>query len=217
MRVTQLPLVLPEPAITLAFQASLDCTLEIWNTFACRDAHYIRDCKAHLVRSSDALLTSGLSSLSQADVGAALQVSFNLGSLRQVVNTCVQACAERIEASINDALDAKKLSAVAAAGGGGGGRGQTGATARAQSALWDALDDCMDTLRQSATEVWQLQRVVSKKRDPLTLAAFADVVQVRQPGTCHSASACVTHLHARCIILTYCHTLCQLCTSGQAC
>ena len=164
------------------FRASSSCVS--W----CRDSRFVRECRQRVVRSADELLTSGLATLSQADVAAALQVSFNLGTLRDTVHACVAQQAGTAERSLAKALDAKQLSATAAgaagAGGGVGGRGAGSVTARAHAALWAALDECMTCVHTAAVATWHLQRVASKKRDPLTLAAFADVVQVCTRHTC---------------------------------
>jgi conserved oligomeric Golgi complex subunit 5 len=145
---------------------------------AYRDAQMVRNGKQQLVTSAHALLTSALASLSQADVASALQVFFNLGTLRDVVHDTVLAHASTVEKALGSALDARQLTAAASATAVPGARNQSGTTARAQAALWAALDECMNRMHMAAIAMWHLQRVVGKKRDPLTLAAFIDVAQV---------------------------------------
>lgn len=43
-----------------------------------------------------------------------------------------------------------------------------------QEGLWQGLNAFMDQLLQSTTAVWHLQRVMAKKRDPLTHVLFLD-------------------------------------------
>ena len=65
-----------------------------------------------------------------------------------------------------------------------GAKGAAGKGAvRVHEALWQELDSCMKLLHSTVVLVWHLQRVLNKKRDPLTLASFVDVVQVRHYRT----------------------------------
>jgi hypothetical protein len=134
-----------------------------------------------------ASLQRGLESLSQSEVGAALQVLANLGELGAHTERTVAAYAKRAAAAAADALDATKLSAAAAAaaaaGGSGAGAagvaGRAGAPptgARAADALWARLDAGLDKVAACAAAVWHLQRVLAKKRDPVTHALFLDEV-----------------------------------------
>ena len=45
-----------------------------------------------------------------------------------------------------------------------------------QDKLWQGLRDTMDKLQAGAVAVWHLQRVVAKKKDPLSHACFLDVL-----------------------------------------
>lgn len=45
-----------------------------------------------------------------------------------------------------------------------------------QDVLWDRLAGVCDALHRAALEVWHLQRVLAKKRDPLTHVLLLDVV-----------------------------------------
>lgn len=169
---------------------------EVLVAHACRDAQFISDGKQQLVTRAHTLLTSSLTSLSQTDVASSLQVFFNLGTLRDVVHDTVFAHATTVEKALASALDARQLTAAASssAGSAPGARNQSGATARAQAALWAALDECMNSMHTAAISVWHLQRVVAKKRDPLTLAAFIDVVQVLLALCLHGSSPCTSPL-----------------------
>jgi hypothetical protein len=55
------------------------------------------------------------------------------------------------------------------------------ACARFQDKLWTCLRGSCDALATSALSVWHLQRVVAKKRDPISHVLFLDVVC--PPGT----------------------------------
>lgn len=49
-----------------------------------------------------------------------------------------------------------------------------------QEALWTRLAESMDVVHDAAVAVWHLQRVLAKKRDPLTHDLFIHIVQGRE-------------------------------------
>jgi conserved oligomeric Golgi complex subunit 5 len=130
-----------------------------------------------VIRSAYSLLKSGLQSHSQAEVATALQVFFNLGTLKDVVRGIVQEYVASFEAAIRAATDSRQLGGLVSQG---PGKAQTrqGAAVKVQDVLWQQLEECMALLQTSALAVWHLQRVLLKKRDPLTLVALADAVKV---------------------------------------
>lgn len=127
-----------------------------------------------------AALRAGLTTLSQADVGSALQALFNLQELRPAVESHIDSAVAALERTFTGALDARKLSASGAQQTAGGMRSVVGALqsgpARVQDALWQALSEAFDALWRAAVAAWHLQRVLMKKRDPLTHELFIDVV-----------------------------------------
>ncbi len=50
-----------------------------------------------------------------------------------------------------------------------------------QEVLWEKLGDALDALGAAAQAAWHLQRVLAKKRDPLSHTLFLDAVA--PPGT----------------------------------
>jgi conserved oligomeric Golgi complex subunit 5 len=122
------------------------------------------------------LLTSGLKTQSQADVASALQVFFNMGTLRTVCLGTTESYAADVGAALKAATDSRQLGGLVGQGPGKGTAGK--AAVRVQEALWQELDTCMKLMHSTVVLVWHLQRVLNKKRDPLTLAAFVDIVQV---------------------------------------
>mmetsp|Transcript_14383 Transcript_14383/g.31097 ORF Transcript_14383/g.31097 Transcript_14383/m.31097 type:complete len:825 (+) Transcript_14383:68-2542(+) len=130
-------------------------------------------------------LVDGMESLSQAKVGSALQVFFNLEELSQAVSSLTSKYIHDLEKAVKAALDARHLGAttgvsVGLLGGPSAGRtvGSPGAGANTswQDKLWQALKEVADQLQTSATAVWHLQRVVAKKKDPLSHVCFLDVL-----------------------------------------
>lgn len=127
------------------------------------------------------VLERGLEGLNQAEVGAGLQVFYNMGELRGTVDGLVSKYKGMGVKTVSLALDMKAIS-----GGGGGfagpgavqrsGTPQIGGGAKAKEALWQRMSACMDQLHSIMIAVWHLQRVLSKKRDPFTHVLLLDEV-----------------------------------------
>eukprot|EP00775_Hariotina_reticulata_P013433 gene13433-13561_t len=160
------------------------------------DDEFLKTAAAQIQDQAQAFLIDGMESQSQAKVGGALQVFFNLEQLQQAVDSVLSQHLHDIERSFKQSLDSRHLSmassssaTTAAAGGGGsagagggpgGARGLViptpGASGSWQDKLWQGLRGASDTLAAGALAVWHLQRVVAKKRDPLSHVLFLDVV-----------------------------------------
>lgn len=129
------------------------------------------------------VLEKGLEGLNQAEVGAGLQVFYNMGELRGTVDGLVSKYKAMGVKSITTALDMKAISAGGGFGPGGvqrSGTPQFGGSAKAKDALWQRMSGCMDQLHSIVVAVWHLQRVLSKKRDPFTHVLLLD--EVMQEG-----------------------------------
>ncbi|KAJ8534531.1 hypothetical protein K7X08_016259 [Anisodus acutangulus] len=130
------------------------------------------------------VLEKGLEGLNQAEVGAGLQVFYNMGELRGTVDGLVSKYKGMGVKSITTALDMKAISVGGGFGGPGGvqrsGTPQFGGSAKAKDALWQRMNSCMDHLHSIVVAVWHLQRVLSKKRDPFTHVLLLD--EVMQEG-----------------------------------
>ncbi|KAJ0755566.1 putative oligomeric Golgi complex subunit 5 protein [Helianthus annuus] len=130
-------------------------------------------------------LERGLEGFNQAEVGAGLQVFYNLGELRSTVDGLINKYKSQGVKSVSVALDMK---AISGGGGGFGGPGgiqrsgtpQIGSGGKAKEALWQRMGNCMDQLHSVVVAIWHLQRVLSKKRDPFTHVLLLD--EVMQDG-----------------------------------
>ncbi|KAJ0668490.1 putative oligomeric Golgi complex subunit 5 protein [Helianthus annuus] len=130
-------------------------------------------------------LERGLEGFNQAEVGAGLQVFYNLGELRSTVDGLINKYKSQGVKSVSVALDMK---AISGGGGGFGGPGgiqrsgtpQIGSGGKAKEALWQRMGSCMDQLHSVVVAIWHLQRVLSKKRDPFTHVLLLD--EVMQDG-----------------------------------
>ncbi|CAI5956292.1 unnamed protein product [Closterium sp. NIES-65] len=143
-------------------------------------------------------LEGGMEAMNQAEVGSVLQVFFNMGELRQTVDQLVAKHKGQAMRAVATGLDMKAISASMGASGGGGGLGGSvggpggamrsgtppmGGAPRAREALWQRLTGCLDELARVMVLTWHLQRVMAKKRDPISHVVFLDhVLQVGGGG-----------------------------------
>ncbi|CAI7875972.1 unnamed protein product, partial [Closterium sp. NIES-53] len=136
-------------------------------------------------------LEGGMEAMNQAEVGSVLQVFFNMGELRQTVDQMVAKHKGQAMRAVATGLDMKAISASMGASGGGGGLGGSmggpggamrsgtppmGGAPRAREALWQRLTGCLDELARVMVLTWHLQRVMAKKRDPISHVVFLDDV-----------------------------------------
>ncbi|DBA73074.1 TPA: hypothetical protein ACH3X2_010013 [Trebouxia sp. C0005] len=141
------------------------------------DSEFLHSTWQDVQGQAEAALQHGIETLSQAEVGSALQVYFNLGLLRKAVSDPLDYHTRQFGSSIKDTLDPKKLSAGAgspASTPDGSRPGHGHATTKWQEHLWQKLGMLMEKLRVSIVAVWHMQRVLAKKRDPLTHVLFID-------------------------------------------
>ncbi|KAM6895268.1 conserved oligomeric Golgi complex subunit 5 [Xenentodon cancila] len=130
------------------------------------------------------LLEQGMEIQNPSQVGTALQVFYNLGSLRETINSVVGGYRTTIKDHISNTLDIKGLTQP---GNPKGAPGRAvlptpGNTAAFRAALWTNLEKLMDHICAACTQVQHLQKVLMKKRDPVTHVCFMDeIVKDGQP------------------------------------
>jgi len=145
---------------------------------------FIRECSSAVAREAAEALSKGVENASQADVGAALQVHYNLNDLNKVVDGRVAAHASAAVEAFKDAVDAESIGRTASGAASGAAPRLTHRASAPPSgserawidALWSRVDVAMERAHENAMAVWHLQRVLAKKRDPLTQALFLDEV-----------------------------------------
>ena len=158
---------------------------------------FIDACSKKVSKEATASLDRAVDILSQADLGAALQVHYNLNELSAVVDHRVSFHAASAVDAVKDAMDphavgegVASISGDSQQGAGGGmRRGRQlvtppqGAEREWMHELWRRVDAAMDGVHRHAMSVWHLQRVLAKKRDPLTQTLFLDVVVGKTAST----------------------------------
>lgn len=158
---------------------------------------FIDACSKKVSKEATASLDRAVDILSQAELGAALQVHYNLNELSAVVDQRVSFHAASAVDAVKDAMDphavgegVASISGDSQQGAGGGMRRGRQLVAPPQGAerewmheLWRRVDAAMDGVHRHAMSVWHLQRVLAKKRDPLTQTLFLDVVVGKAAST----------------------------------
>jgi hypothetical protein len=120
-------------------------------------------------------LQNGITSLNQAELGSVLQVFFNLHCLPQQCDEAVQFVVESVVQDTKAALDPSVLPAIDTQG------------SAWQTALWSRCEKVVDAVHTHSVEVWHLQRVLAKKRDPITHMCFIEcVVKPGEPTIFHA-------------------------------
>lgn len=142
-----------------------------------KEEEFVKNASLALYARIDTTLRSGLESMSQADVGTALQALYNLQELPSSVSAHVEGSISLIEKTFMAALDPRKLtlassSSISLRSLPGVGKAQQ----EAFEAMFNKIQDACDMLERTVLSVWHLQRVLMKKRDPLTHELFIDVV-----------------------------------------
>ncbi|KAK9399373.1 conserved oligomeric Golgi complex subunit 5 [Crotalus adamanteus] len=123
------------------------------------------------------LLEQGIETQNPTQEGTALQVFYNLGTLKPTIANVVEGYCAALEENVSNALDFKVLTQPSQAARGGPGRAAMptpGNTAAFRAALWTNMEKLMDQICAACGQVQHLQKVLSKKRDPVTHVCFID-------------------------------------------
>uniref|UniRef100_A0A8C5NE61 Conserved oligomeric Golgi complex subunit 5 n=1 Tax=Gouania willdenowi TaxID=441366 RepID=A0A8C5NE61_GOUWI len=130
------------------------------------------------------LLEQGMEIQNPTQVGTALQVFYNLGTLRETISSVIDSSCANMKGSITNALDIKGLTKPNNSRDAPGRAvlPTPGNTAAFRAALWTNLEKLMDQICAACRQVQHLQKVLIKKRDPVTHVCFIDeIVKDGQP------------------------------------
>ncbi|KAG0344090.1 Conserved oligomeric Golgi complex subunit [Podila humilis] len=158
--------------------------------------------RGRIIDSADRMLQEGMNSQNQAQVGSALQVFYSLKGLDIKILAITSNLNSKLHSHIKHAVDIQSLqkeaketgvnsNSTGAAGGGGfmgggvrrrDGEPSVGATALWTSILWKRMEKLMDEMYSGCVKIYLLERVLSRKRDPLTQTSFLEVVSASMDG-----------------------------------
>ncbi|MBN3295644.1 conserved oligomeric Golgi complex subunit 5 [Amia ocellicauda] len=144
------------------------------------DLLFIARSRLEVENQAKRLLEQGMEIQNPTQVGTALQVFYNLGSLKQTINNVVDGYRVSLEENVSNALDIRVLTqanqGIARGGPGRAVMPTPGNTAAFRAALWTNLEKLMDHICASCGQVQHLQKVLIKKRDPVTHVCFIDEI-----------------------------------------
>ncbi|XP_076861700.1 conserved oligomeric Golgi complex subunit 5 [Brachyhypopomus gauderio] len=142
------------------------------------DLLFISRARLEVENQAKRLLEQGMEIQNPSQVGTALQVFYNLGGLREMVSSVVEGYKSFVQDSITGALDIKVLTQPSNTRGAPGRAVMPapGNTATFRAALWTNLEKLMDQICVACSQVQHLQRVLTKKRDPVTHVCFIDEI-----------------------------------------
>ncbi|XP_067860966.1 conserved oligomeric Golgi complex subunit 5 isoform X2 [Heptranchias perlo] len=143
------------------------------------DLLFIARARLEVENQAKRLLEQGIETQNPTQVGTALQVFYNLGTLKETINGVVDGYRVSLEDNISSALDIKMLTQPIQAAVRGPGRATMptpGNTPAFRAALWTNMEKLMDQICAACGQVQHLQKVLTKKRDPVTHVCFIDEI-----------------------------------------
>ncbi|KAI9329575.1 Golgi transport complex subunit 5-domain-containing protein [Zopfochytrium polystomum] len=125
--------------------------------------------KEAVVAGAERLLQKGMANQNQAEVASGLQIFHNLGQASQKVKRVIDAKFEVITKECKVSFDTTVLAREIK-------ESSDRKTAGAAAGLWKRMEKLMDTIYDQTVQVYIFEKVVSRRRDPLTQMSFMDEV-----------------------------------------
>ena len=162
-------------------------------------------------RSADAMLSSGMESKGQNQMGIALQVFFNLNVLPEKVYQVISSMLKDIKNKASELLDAKKINSLLITEDSKQGKNLPGRTSRTISSvpssgnaaafrtiLWKNIETLLEVIFDKICEAMQLQKILTKKRDIVLGVNFIELIEETKRNI-------VLNLWSECLILLKSH------------
>jgi len=156
------------------------------------EARLARQWRAEVERQGEALLTRGMETGNQAQLGTGLQVFYNLGTLAKVTDNLLDTSHAQLRQMFQDGLDIKRISstaeevrgtAVTKAGPGRAAMPGPGNMAAFRATLWTNVDQLLEAVHTHVARVIHLQRILGKKQDPVSHVAYLAVLSAEGRDT----------------------------------
>ncbi|ESO82323.1 hypothetical protein LOTGIDRAFT_198052 [Lottia gigantea] len=149
-----------------------------------QDRRFCKQARKEVESQAQKMLEQGMETQNQAQVSTSLQVFHNLGSLHNVVDKVVLSVKETLHSNIRTGLDAKLISTSQSNKGAPGRAAMPtpGNTAAFRATLWTNMEKLMDNIYASCAQIQHLQKVLVKKRDPVTHVCFIEELAMHRNG-----------------------------------
>ncbi|XP_077981435.1 conserved oligomeric Golgi complex subunit 5-like [Glandiceps talaboti] len=163
-----------------------------------QDSKFIEKARKDVEGQAEKMLEQGMETQNQTQVATSLQVFHNLGCLTEVVRRVVDNIKRTLELNVIESLDVRIISQNQGQNKGGPGRAAipaVGNTAAFRATLWTNMEKLMDEIYSACGQVQHLQKVLAKKRDPVTHICFIDaLIKEGHPGIMQTFWDSVTHI-----------------------
>ncbi len=174
-----------------------------------QDQRILLHARNEVERNADAMLTTGMESKSQNQMGIALQVYFNLDLLSTKIDQVLNRIIKEVKVKSNESLDARNINRKimeeqqeqsqqsnmpnSSLGGGENKSAVPGKSLRSvsfqassqnmaafRSLLWSNIESLLDFVFTKCCEAMQLQKILVKKKDNVLGTAFIDLLSVEE-------------------------------------
>ncbi|XP_076469307.1 conserved oligomeric Golgi complex subunit 5-like [Babylonia areolata] len=151
------------------------------------DRRFIKQAHKDVESQAQKMLEQGMETQNQTQVATSLQVFHNLAVLSGVVERVVNTCYQTLHRNVRTCLDVTALAQQQAFTPARGGPGRAampapGNTAAMRASLWTSMEKLMDSIYSACAQVQHLQKVLAKKRDPVTHICFIDELAKHRQG-----------------------------------
>ncbi|XP_058930495.2 conserved oligomeric Golgi complex subunit 5 isoform X1 [Kogia breviceps] len=144
------------------------------------DLLFVARARLEVENQAKRLLEQGVETQNPTQVGTALQVFHNLGTLKDTITSVMDGYCAAIEENIHSALDIKVLTQPSqSAVRGAPGRSTMpapGNTAAFRASLWTNMEKLVDHIFTVCGQVQHLQKILAKKRDPVSHICFIEEI-----------------------------------------
>ncbi|CAG5125041.1 unnamed protein product, partial [Candidula unifasciata] len=151
-----------------------------------QDRRFVKQARKEVQTQAQKMLEQGMETQNQTAVATALQVFYNLGCLHNVVESVVDGCRATLHQQVRTYLDVQALTmAHGNSGKGAPGRAAMptpGNAATLRANLWTNMEKLMDNIYSACAQVQHLQKVLLKKRDPVSHVCFIDELSQHRHG-----------------------------------
>ncbi|CAF2646797.1 unnamed protein product [Rotaria sp. Silwood2] len=140
-----------------------------------KDLQFVFKARHDIQTQTQDVLENGLNHLNPSQIGTALQVFFNLGTLYDRIQSIEQRLLENFQTQISDYLDLKQLSkSKDPSNPGRTTMPNIGNTPQFRALLWTNIEKILDLLYGYIAQLYNLARVLVKKKDSITHCTFID-------------------------------------------
>ncbi|CAD5120370.1 DgyrCDS8943 [Dimorphilus gyrociliatus] len=144
-----------------------------------QDRRFIRQARKEVETHAQSMLAQGIENKNQSSVSTALQVFYHLDMLKTIVNQSVLNCIKCLKDHIGQCVNVQHLmSSMKQTAPAAPGRSALPTnTAAFRAALWTNMEKVMDSIYNSCAQMQHLNKVIAKKKDPVSHTKFSDILE----------------------------------------